>query len=91
MPTPDLGSGPSNKRRPRETSTFHFLCCWAQQGPTKYADWALRHVSRPTALSEDLSVIRIRASRKIRIFVYRSGHVYYVTWFDRNHPIVPDD
>ena len=56
---------------------------------TLYEDEALRKVTRPAWLSDDVKIAAGRASRKIRIFGAYVDHVFYVIWFDRNHEIVP--
>jgi len=56
---------------------------------TYYTDDALRHVSRPAEISEDVRIAGIRASDKFRIFGAVMKQTFYVLWFDRNHEIVP--
>lgn len=60
----------------------------AGRGYTPYTDDALRHVSRPAWLSEDIRIAAVRASRKVRLFGCYVDHVFYVLWFDRGHDIV---
>jgi hypothetical protein len=58
-------------------------------GYTLYQDHALRNVSRPQNMSEDIRIAAVRASRKIRVFGGYSNHIFYILWFDRSHEIVP--
>jgi hypothetical protein len=58
-------------------------------GHTPYKDHELRCTKRPAALSPDIQISAVRASKKYRVFGCYFEHVYYLLWFDRNHEIVP--
>lgn len=55
-------------------------------GYTTYEDHELK-ATRPSQLSEDVSISGIRASDTIRIFGANIGNVFHVLWFDRTHSI----
>jgi len=55
---------------------------------TPYSDSALRRVTRPAWLSEDVRIAAVRASQTMRLFGVYIDHTFYVLWFDRDHAIV---
>lgn len=54
-----------------------------------YNDDAIKKVTRPAWLSQDIKIAAVRATQKMRVFGVYIDHVFFVLWFDREHAIVP--
>jgi hypothetical protein len=57
-------------------------------GYTTYEDHDLKGVQNPH-ISPDVKVSGIRATQKFRIFGCYLNHIFFVSWFDPKHEIVP--
>jgi len=44
----------------------------------------------PCDFPEDASLSELRVSRKCRILGYRTGNIFNIVWFDRNHEVCPE-
>lgn len=44
----------------------------------------------PADISEDVTFSEMRVCQRKRIFGFRSGSIYYIVWFDRDHSVCPE-